>query len=139
MIFSITTTKTTTTTDSTQKQTQKIQMNHGCGVMVTNAEIKASFNKETTMGLPLTIFGKPIPDFWIPVVSGGLVYPFGNRHRVLSIQTNPKEDRIDICGAIYFNGDAPPLRKNIFGMVRNKGPPLLPPPPRRFPALPGSS
>jgi hypothetical protein len=121
------------TTAETASNT-KLQPN-GCGLMITDAEIKASFNRDT-MGVPLEIFGKPIPDLWIPVVSGGLVYSFGNRHRVVSVESIPSQDRLDVCGAIYFNGDAPMLKKNTFGIWKTpfNGPSL--PSPRR-PALPG--
>jgi hypothetical protein len=109
----------------------------GCGIMVTNAELKASFDTMGAMGAPLEIFGKPIPDLWIPVVSGGLAYSFGSRHRVVSVGSTPSQDRLDLCGAIYFNGDAPMLKKNAFGMWKTPfSGPSLPPPPRR-PALPG--
>jgi hypothetical protein len=113
--------------------TVKLQPN-GCGIMVTDAELKASFNRDT-MGVPLEIFGKPIPDLWIPVVSGGLAYSFGSRHRVVSIESIPSQDRLDVCGALYFNGDAPLLKKNAFGIWKTPfSSPSLPPP--RRPALP---
>jgi hypothetical protein len=116
-----------------QQQDRLTLQPNGCGIMVANAELKASFD---TLGGPLEIFGKPIPDLWIPVVSGGLAYSFGSRHRVLSVESIPSQDRLDVCGAIYFNGDAPMLKKNAFGIWKTpfSGPSL--PPPRR-PALPG--
>lgn len=117
----------------------------GCGIMVTNAELKASFNKETMRGIPLEIFGKPIPDVWIPVVSGGLAFPFGNWHRVVSLESVSSQDRMDVCGEIYFNGDeAPPRTENTkggFGLIWNSlpfGGSSSPPPPRR-PALPANN
>jgi hypothetical protein len=127
---------TTAETASNNKQQQgpiKIQPD-GCGIMVTNAELKVSLNRDT-MGVPLEIFGRSIPDLWIPVVSGGLAYSFGSRHRVVSVESTPSQDRLDVCGAIYFNGDAPMVKKNAFGMWKTpfSGPSL--PPPRR-PDLP---
>jgi hypothetical protein len=121
------------------------RISNGCGIMVSNAEIKASFNKDT-MGIPLQIFGKQIPDLWIPVMSGGLTLPFGGRHQVLSVESTPSRDRMDLCGALYFGGDAPKQKPNAFGKwtvpfritgSSGDGPSLLPPPPRR-PLLPGS-
>jgi hypothetical protein len=122
-----------------QQQQQQLQQPDGCGIMVTNAELKASFNRDT-MGVPLEIFGKPIPDLWIPVVSGGLAYSFGRRHRVVSIESDPSRDRLDICGALYFNGDAPVLKKNAFGIWKSpfSGPALPPPKQPKRPALPSS-
>jgi hypothetical protein len=120
------------------------RLSNGCGIMVSDAEIKASFTKDT-MGMPLQIFGKPIPDLWIPVMSGGLALPFGGRHQVLSVESTPSQDRMDLCGAIYFGGDAPMQKPNAFGKwtvpfritgSSGDGPSLLPPPPRR-PSLPG--
>jgi hypothetical protein len=125
------------TDPATSNVVQQLQTPNGCGIMVTNAELKASFNKDT-MGVPLEIFGKPIPDLWIPVVSGGLAYSFGSRHRVVSIESTPSQDRLDICGALYFNGDAPMMKKNAFGIWKSpftNGPSL--PPPKR-PVLPSS-
>ena len=121
------------------------RVSNGCGIMASNAEIKASFNKDT-MGMPLQIFGKPIPDIWIPVLSGGLALPFGSRHQVLSVESTPSQDRMDLCGAIYFGGDAPMQKPNAFGKwtvpfgitgSSGDGPSPLPPPPMR-PLLPGS-
>jgi hypothetical protein len=127
---------TTAETASNNKQQQvpiKIQPD-GCGIMVTNAELKVSLNKDT-MGVPLEVFGRSIPDLWIPVVSGGLAYSFGRRHRVVSVESFPSQNRLEVCGAIYFNGDAPMVKKS-FGMWKTpfSGPSL--PPPRR-PGLPG--
>jgi hypothetical protein len=110
---------------------------NGCGIMVSNAELKASFNKDT-LGVPLTIFGRPIPDIWIPVVSGGLAFPLGYRHRIQSVKSWESQDRMEICGELYFNGDAPVQKKNNawpFLGGSNGGNPSLPPP--RRPALPG--
>jgi hypothetical protein len=98
-----------------------------CGIMATNAELKASFNRDTMMGMPLEIFGKPIPDIWIPVVSGGLAFPLGYRHRVQSVETNASQNRLDVCGEIYFNGDAPTVRKSVWGTMPFLG---SSPPPR---------
>jgi hypothetical protein len=119
---------------------------NGCGIMVSNAEIKASFNKDT-MGMPLQLFGKPIPDFWIPVGSGGLAMPsFGSRHQVLSLESTPSQDRMDLCGAIYVARDAPLQKPNAFRKwtvsfsstgSNDDRPSVLPPPPIR-PLLPGS-
>jgi hypothetical protein len=124
----------TATIGNTVKQ---LQQSDGCGIMVTNAELKASFNRDT-MGVPLELFGKPLPDLWIPVVSGGLAYSFGRRHRVVSIESTPSQDRLDICGALYFNGDAPVLKKNAFGIWKSpfNGPSLPPPKQPKRPALP---
>jgi hypothetical protein len=130
---------------SEPKQALTKRLSYGCGIMVSNAEIKAAFNKDT-MGMPLQIFGKPIPDLWIPVMSGGLALPFGGRHQVLSVESTPSQDRMDLCGAIYFGGDAPMQKPNAFGkwtvpfrITGSSGdaPSLQPPPPIR-PSLPGN-
>lgn len=124
----------TSIAETPNSNTVKLVQPNGCGIMVTNAELKASFNRNT-MGVPLEIFGKQIPDLWIPVVSGGLAFNFGSRHRVVSIESVPSQDRLDVCGALYFNGDAPMLKKNTFGIWKAPfdGPSL--PPPKR-PVLP---
>ena len=136
-IMPATTTGIASNTNEQQQQVRSNILPDGCGIMVTNAELKASFNKDTMMGIPLEIFGKPIPDLWIPVMSGGLAYPFGSRHRVVSVKSTPSQDRMEVCGAIYFNGDAPMLKNNAFGIWKASfsGPSL--PPPRRpnLPAL----
>jgi hypothetical protein len=138
-LMSIASTAAGQTASTVQQQQQQLPTPDGCGIMVTNAELKASFNKDT-MGVPLEIFGKPIPDLWIPVVSGGLAYSFGRRHRVVSIESDPSQDRLDICGALYFNGDAPIQKKNAFGIWKNpfSGPSLPPPKQPKRPALPSS-
>jgi hypothetical protein len=132
-------TTTATSTTSSYKDPQdrgSIFRPNGCGIMASNAELKASFNKET-MGMPLEIFGKPIPDLWIPVVSGGVAFPLGYRHRIASVETRPSQDRMDVCGELYFNGDAPiQKKKNPWDFLAGSGGGSSPPPPRR-PALPG--
>jgi hypothetical protein len=130
------TTTSTTSSYNDPPDRASILRPNGCGIMASNAELKASFNKET-MGMPLEIFGKPIPDLWIPVVSGGVAFPLGYRHRVVSVETRPSQDRMDVCGELYFNGDAPIQRKkNPWDFLAGSGGGSSPPPPKR-PALPG--
>jgi hypothetical protein len=118
---------------------------NGCGIMVSNAELKATFNRDTMGSSIIELFGKPIPDLWIPVVSGGMALPFGRQHRVVAVESISSQDRLDLCGEIYFTGQAPVLKKkNAFGLLKNMlgrsslPSPPPPPPPQKRPALPPS-
>jgi hypothetical protein len=136
-----TTTATSSNNDPQNRASSSIVRPNGCGIMASNAELRASFNKEM-VGIPLEIFGTPIPDIWIPVISGGVAFPLGYRHRIVSVESRSSQDRMDVCGELYFNGDAPIQRKKnpwtmlpfLAGSGTGSSPP--PPPPKR-PALPG--
>jgi len=131
---------TVTRSSNNDELQERRQPDGACGIMATNAELKVSLNKGT-LGVPLAIFGRPIPDLWIPVGGDGIAFSFGRRHRVVSIETSSILQRIDVCGELHFNADAP-IKENAswnfpFMDGKNTQPSLPPPPPLRPRLAPG--
>ena len=120
--------------DRKRQKKPKTKRAKGCGLMITDAELRASFGASSFLGVNIQI-----PDVWVPVVSPGLAVKFGSRHRVTAVETSrDADDQLDICGAIYFTEDAPPDADGggWFGAATSRrkrqqeAKLLLPPPPR---------